>query len=258
MILNIVGALRLARADFGIVGGSTFNSWFNKARAATMADSVDVTLEIEGWSADAQSQRTAGIETAVERVRRDGVQSQIDRLAELKRTKTPSEFDTYLTGGDLVTRALIVAGRQEDAVKLSRGLTELFPAASRAHVVYGAALAISGDSRAAAQEYAKAQAVFRPATVDPNEKFPQDDDNWFYLDQLARTLVEWGYAAQAVPIARAVADMYPATARAQTTLGLALAASGDARSAAGAYAKALEIDPLETRALELRRRLPPR
>ena len=46
MLFNVEGALRLARADFGISGGSAFNSWFDKARAATMADSVDVSLEI--------------------------------------------------------------------------------------------------------------------------------------------------------------------------------------------------------------------
>ena len=93
-----------------------------------------------------------------------------------------------------------------------------------------------------------------PPRIDPKERFPEDDENWYYLDQLARTLVEWGYAAQAVPLARAVAELYPAMARAHTTFGLALAASGDSRSAAAAYARALEIDPLETRALELRRR----
>jgi len=48
MLLNATGALRLARKDFGILGGDTFNSWFNRARSATMSDSVDIELEIEG------------------------------------------------------------------------------------------------------------------------------------------------------------------------------------------------------------------
>ena len=94
------------------------------------------------------------------------------------------------------------------------------------------------------------------SVVDPNEKFPQVDVNWFYLDQLARSVVEWGYPATAVPLARVTAEMYAQTARAYTTLGLTLAATGDTRGASAAYAKALEIDPSETRALELRRRLP--
>src|SRR5688572_22221396 len=36
------GGVRLARKDFGIVGGSRFNSWFDDVRSATMSDSVDV------------------------------------------------------------------------------------------------------------------------------------------------------------------------------------------------------------------------
>ena len=36
--------VRLARRDFGILGGSRFNDWFDAVRSATMADSVDVTL----------------------------------------------------------------------------------------------------------------------------------------------------------------------------------------------------------------------
>ncbi len=256
MILNVEGALRLARADFGIFGGSTFNSWFNKARAATMSDSVDVSLELEGWRADALSQRSPRIEEALERVRTNGVQSQIERFSEWKKTKPAAEFDAYFLGADLLTRALIVSGRLPDAVKFSGAIVEMFPQTPRAFIVHGLALAMSGDSRMAALQYAKAKLVFRPPVVDPNEKFPQDDENWYWLDQLVRTFVEWGHSAQVVPIARVVAEMYPQTARAHATLGLALAAAGDTRAAAAAYAKALEVNPVETRALELRRRLP--
>ena len=112
----------------------------------------------------------------------------------------------------------------------------------------------NGDARNAAKQYAKAIEVFRPRVVDPNEKFPQDDEQWTYLDQLVRTLLEWGRPAVAVPVARAVVTMYPAIARAHTTLGVALAQAGDTPGAAAAYAKALETDPRDTRALEYRRR----
>jgi len=254
MILNVVGALRVARTDFGITGGSTYNSWFDKARAATMADSVDVSLEIEGWSADARSQRPAPIEAALERIKSGGVQALIDRLKRA-RASDPTNFPRSLTGTDLVVRALIATGRVDDAVALSRAMTEVYPTAPRAWIAHGVALAVSGDSRGAAQQYTKAKEVFRPPVVDPNEKFPQDDDNWYYLDQLVRTLLEWGKPAVAVPVARTVAELYPTTARAHTTLGVALAASGDVNEASAAYAKALEVDPRETRALEHRRRL---
>jgi Flp pilus assembly protein TadD len=68
--------------------------------------------------------------------------------------------------------------------------------------------------------------------------------------------VEWGFSANAVPLARVIAELYPGTARAHTTLGYVLAANGDAPGAAAAYSKALEVDPRETRALEWKRRLP--
>ena len=254
MILNVEGALRLARADFGITGGSTFNSWFTKARAATMTDSVDVTLEIEGWNADAQSQRVPGVQAALDRIKANGVQSQIDRLTNAQRTLPAASLPGLLTGADLVTRGLIADGSVDDAVRLSRAAVELFPKAARAFIVHGVALAVAGDDRAALRQYARAKEVFTPAVRDPNEKFPQDDDTWFYLDQLTRTLLEWNRATIAVPVARTVAELYPDIARAQTTSGVALAATGDARNAAAAYAKALAIDPNETRALERRRR----
>ena len=65
MILNASGALRLARKDFGILGGDTFNSWFTRARNATMSDSVDIELEIEGWLADHGSARLVVVDVLV-------------------------------------------------------------------------------------------------------------------------------------------------------------------------------------------------
>src|SRR5213075_58348 len=47
MLLNAIGGLRLARKDFGVLGGGTHNSWFTAARSATVSDSVDVSIEIE-------------------------------------------------------------------------------------------------------------------------------------------------------------------------------------------------------------------
>jgi polyisoprenoid-binding protein YceI len=253
MIFVAEGNLRLSRSDFGIFGGSTFNSWFNKARAATMADSVDISLEIEGWNADAQSQRMP-IEAALERIKTGGVQTWIDRLDSVRKVLPAERFQAYFTGADFITRALLATGRVDDALTLSRALTEFYPSAPRAYVLNGVALSFRGDTRGAAKQYAKAIEVFRPRVVDPNEKFPQDDEQWTYLDQVVRTLLEWDRPAVAVPVARAVVTMYPSIARAQTTLGVALGASGDAKGAAASYAKALEIDSRETRALEYRRR----
>src|SRR5262249_22228351 len=127
MILNVIGGLRLARKDFGNLGGGKFNSWFNQARNATMADTLAISIELEGWRADAASQRPQTLEAAIERVRTGGVEAQLDRLRQLKPTKSAEEFAGYFHGGDLLVRGLITAGQTTQAVALSRGLTELFP-----------------------------------------------------------------------------------------------------------------------------------
>jgi polyisoprenoid-binding protein YceI len=254
LIMNAAGTLRLARADFGIFGGSTHNSWFNRARAATMADTVDISIEIEGYSVDAASHRFPAVEDVVQRIATTGVQSQVDRLQEAKKTRAAADFEGLITGADLVLRALIADGRFADAVALARACTELFPTSTRIAAAHALALSIAGDAGSAAREYARMKEIFRPPVRDPNEKFPQDDPNWWYLDQLARNTVEWGYPTHGLPLARAIAELYPETARAHTTLGNILAANRDTKAAAAAYARALEVDPRETRALEWRRR----
>jgi Flp pilus assembly protein TadD len=157
---------------------------------------------------------------------------------------------------DFGARAMLTTGSVADAVKLARALTEYFPKEPRAYAVYGLALAVSGDPRAAVGQFARMKEVFRPPGLDPNEKYRFVDENWSYLNDLVRTAVETGWARDAVPIARNIAEMYATTARAHSTLGFALAAAGDVSGAAAAYAKALEVDPRESSAIEWRRRLP--
>ena len=255
MILNASGAFRLARKDFGILGGDTFNSWFTRARNATMSDSVDIELEIEGWLADAASQRSPGIVEALERIRSGGVDTQLARWRSFKQGKTAQEFAPYFHGGDLLTRTLIADRRLPEAVALSRGLIELFPELASAYLVHGYALAAAGNPKAAVQQFARAREVFRPPVPDPTEKFPQVEPFWYYSDDLVRTSLEWGRVSEAVLLARELTEIYPGTARAHTSYGLALATSGNSAGAAAAYAKALELDPRETRAIEWKRRL---
>src|SRR5262245_15909720 len=160
MILNAIGSLRLAWKDFGIAGGSKHNSWFDELRKATVADSVDIDLEIEGWLQDAGSQRPKSLEPALERIRTSGVAAQIERLRTAGATKTEAEFAGYFHGGDLLTRALIADGRTADAVELSRGLVSLFPRLSSACLVHGFALAAAGDTAGATRQYRLAREVF--------------------------------------------------------------------------------------------------
>jgi polyisoprenoid-binding protein YceI len=255
LTLNAESSLRLARADFAIFGGSEFNSGFNKARQALMADSVDISIELEGYSPDAASQRIGRIQQLLDSSRTLGVQWFVDRLVNARRTRPPVEFAGYLSGGDMVARGMLTTGRIAEGLKLASALTEHFPQEPRAYAVHGLALALSGDTRNASAQYARMKEVFRPPVVDPNEKFRFEDQNWWYLDQLVRTAVEAGWVREAVPLARTVAEMYAANARTQTTLGMALAASGDAPGADAAYAKALAADPRESNAMEWRRRL---
>jgi polyisoprenoid-binding protein YceI/Flp pilus assembly protein TadD len=256
LILNATGTLRIARKDFGIEGGATFNPWFTRARAAAMSDSVDVSLEVEGWRADEATQRSPQIDAALERIRTDGVDASIARLRQALSTATSTDAgEAYFHGADLVVRALIADWRMGEAVALSRQVAGLFPRLAAARVLYGYALAVGGDARGAAREYAGALQLARPP-ANPAEKFPQVDERWYWLDLLARTAVDRG-RPQAVALARTVAELYPATASAHTTWGHALAAAGDVRGAAAHYTRALALDRYQTRAMELGRRLPP-
>ena len=254
MVLNAAGAVRISRVDFGILGGSTYNSWFDKARAATMADSVDIELEVEGYRPDARSQLSPRIEALLERARTEGVQTLV-AMVDSARKAQPSQPNAFLTGGDYLVRGLIANCRMKDAIALSTALVRMYPEAHSARLVHGLTIAISGDRDGAERQYAEAKKIFRPPVRGPNEQVPPDDPAWWYLDQLAQTALEWGYAKEAVPFARALAEIYPETSRALTTYGVALATVGDRQGAAAQYDRAIALDRAEARAIEWRRRL---
>jgi polyisoprenoid-binding protein YceI len=253
MILNATSTFKLARKDFGITGGDKYNAWFNAARQATMADSVDVSVEVEGWWADAVSQRTPVL-AALQRVKTAGVQAQIDTV---KRRLSPfpdSVLMDYFAGADLLVRELLEEDRAK-AVQLASAWPAVFKG-SRAYAVYAHALAVTGDTAGAAKQYAEAKRLFKRKAPDPNEKFPQDDPEWYWLDNLVRTSLERGHVAAARGLARYSAEMFPDIARAQSTYGWALALSGDTKAAAAQFARALQVDPNDTRTIEYSRRLP--
>ena len=257
MILNLHGTLRLARADFAILGGSTYNSWFTRARMATMADSVDIAFEVEGWRADAMTYRSPALDTVLARIVQSGVAPHLQRLRERRNSIAPAEWPNYFRGQDFLVRALLVANRVDRARELARGLTELFPTSADPFLLLGFVSELGGDHRAAADAFARGKALYTPPVRDPNELFPQVDDHWFYLDLLIRVALEAGQTGAAGELARVVAELYPNTARAQARYGQALALSRQFEAAAAAFAEALRLDPNETLALELRRRLLP-
>jgi polyisoprenoid-binding protein YceI len=253
MILTATSTFRLARRDFGITGGDKHNSWFTAARQATMADTVDISLEVEGWWADAASQRAPAL-PALQRVKTLGVQAQLDTVKRRLSAVPDSVLMDYFSGADLLVRELL----EEDpakALQLARAWPALFKG-SRAHAVYAHALAVTGDTLGAAQQYAEAKRLFKRKAPDPGEKFPQDDPEWYWLDNLVRVSLERGHIAAAGGLARHSAEMFPDNARAHATYGWALALAGERKAAAAQFAQALQADPNDTRTLEYSRRLP--
>lgn len=256
MTLNIEGKLRLARADYGIAGGSTYNSWFTRARAATVSDSVDINFEIEAWRADATALRSAGVAAVLERIAASSVDSQVRRLRDQRSKLDSTQWGGLIRGYDFVVRALVLSGKRSEAVSLATALTASFPRSTDAQLILGFAADAAGDKSRADVAFARARSLYTPPKRDPNEQFPQVDESWYYADLLARMSLEAGLTPVAVDLSRTVADIYPDIARAQSRYGEALAVAGRTADAEAAFRKALERDPLETRALEYRRRLP--
>jgi polyisoprenoid-binding protein YceI len=255
MMLHVAGSVRLARADFGILGGSTYNSWFDRARAATVADSVDITFEIESWRTDAGAARPAPVDAALQRIATEGVGAQVQRVRERRATIDSGQWQGLAFGQTFVTLALVLSGKTPEAVAFARALVDLFPGSTNAHLALGLASETAGDRRAASQAYARAKALYVPPKRDPNEQFPQDDPTWYYFDAFIRILLEAGKAAQAVDLARVTAEMYPDVGRAHARYGEALALAGRRAEADEAFARALQLDPMESRAMAYRRAL---
>jgi hypothetical protein len=255
MLLTVAGAVKLARADFGVLGGATFNSWFDRARSATMSDSVDITLEVEGWRSDATTLRTAGIEGAMQRIRTSGIGAQTRRIDSLHKALSATDWPNVYRGQEFVTRALIASNDKTNALALTRSLTEFFPEVPSAHAIRALVLSWTGDNAGAAAEYARAKQVFVAPVRDPNDPFPQDDENWWYLDHLVQSAIAWKLTSEAVPLAQLVADLYPNIARAHATLGHALLAAGMSQHAHAAFERALAVDRWDTRAMEWQRRV---
>jgi polyisoprenoid-binding protein YceI len=264
LILDATSGVRLARADFGIAGGSRYNSWFTAARAATMGDSVSISLELEGWLPDAVAERSAPIDAAVARIKSGGIQAQVDRLRQVRDSAQHGKTLTgvpgpawpeYYRGAELTVRALVADGRMPEALALAANLTTLFNTWP-SYVLHGYALAVAGDQRAAAAEFAQAKARYAPPPAS-NERFKQDDEEWWWLNQLALNALERGQRAPAIAVARLLTELYPSQSRAFVTLGRALAAGGDGPAARSAFATALRLDPYEARAIEWSRRVPP-
>lgn len=199
--------------------------------------------------------RSAGVAAVLERIAASGVDAQKQRLLDQRSRTDSAHWDGLIRGYDFVVRALVLSGKRADAVALATALTESFPRSTDAQLVLGFAADAAGERSKADLAYQRAKSLYSPPKRDPNEQFTQVDGSWYYADVLARTLLEAGLTPVALDLSGVVADIYPSVARAHSRYGEALALAGRADDAEKAFTKALQLDPMETRALEYRRRL---
>jgi tetratricopeptide (TPR) repeat protein len=252
LILIGKAPIRIARKDFGITGGANYNPWFNAARMALMADSVDLTIEAQAWLSDAASQRVPPVVEALERVKTQGISAQLDRFRAQIAGKPDSALMGYIAGADYLVRELLEENPAA-ALSLASELPRLYKG-WRAYAISGHALAVTGDSVGAERQYAEARRLFKRKPADPDGLI---DNEWYYLDELARASIERGHVRAAIGVAALSADLFPDMSRGLATYGWALHLAGDDTKAVQQFARALEVNPNETRALELRRRIHP-
>lgn len=148
-LLYYAGHLRLTRSDFAIAGGSRYNSWFDELRQRAMADTVDVTLEIQAWDTDFD--RSTRWKASVDKLIDAGVSKRMAELRELARahpdTLAGAEWELTEAG-----RALLERGRAADAMEVFHLVSELYPASASAQAALARGYEAMGDRvRAAAQ-----------------------------------------------------------------------------------------------------------
>ncbi len=130
-IVGFTGALRIARKDFGILGGSKFNDWFDDLRSATMADSVDITLDVTGWDTDVD--RTRRYDGPMKRIEAEGAAPTLRRLTQM-RAEHPDSLAGVQWDLGLIARGILGHGRTADALALLRFSVETWPSDPSTHV----------------------------------------------------------------------------------------------------------------------------
>jgi len=151
------GALTINRLDFGIVGGNAHNDWFDRARGATMGDSVHITLEIHGWMADAGNP-SPYTRATIARIDSIGIDSAIAHLRAAFRRDSASVAANE-GALDVVGRTLLDNGRTREGFLWLHALARLFPASSNAMVSVGVANQRMGDRGRARTWYEHAMAA---------------------------------------------------------------------------------------------------
>jgi len=154
-LVFFTGALRIARKDYGILGGSKYNDWFDELRSATMADSVDISLDVSGWDPDID--RMHRYDAPIQRMEKDGVTSTLTRLRNLK-TNFPDSLRGSSYDLEQIARGLLEHGRTADALSLFRFNVDAFDNAST-HATLARAFEIAGNADSAKAHTARALAI---------------------------------------------------------------------------------------------------
>jgi tetratricopeptide (TPR) repeat protein len=153
--------------------------------------------------------------------------------------KVSKEWKAHLKGLDL-SAGKAMAGRADDKrIRFDKGgksddnvgVDEVASAKARKHARIGGMMRARSMLEAASIEYEKALTA---APGDP-----------FVTGKLARTYVELGKYSEAVSLARPLAEIDDHDPVPAVTLGVALAASGDAAGARDAFEQALRVSPFD-------------
>ena len=164
-LLYFTAHLRLARSDFGIAGGSRFNSWFDELRQRAMADTVDITLEVQAWDTDYD--RSTRWKGAVDKLLETGVSKRVAALRELVAahpdTLANAEWELTEAG-----RALLQRGRAADAVEIFRLVSDLYRTSASAQAALARGYEATGDSGKAMAQ------VRRALEIDPYEPWARE------------------------------------------------------------------------------------
>ena len=157
-IVGYTGTLRLARKEFGILGGDKHNEWFDAVRSATMGDTVDLTLELEGWSTDFQRVPDRNIMDGIARIDSAGIDAWLARNRQ-RLASSPPLYKDQEWGLMQLAYALMSRGRVHDARLLLSFATEALPGSASILTSLGDVLERDGDTSQALALYARSIAI---------------------------------------------------------------------------------------------------
>ncbi|HUQ98239.1 MAG TPA: YceI family protein [Gemmatimonadaceae bacterium] len=155
-LIQFTASLRLARRDFGITGGSTYNDWFDNVRQASMGDSVDVILEVTGWDPD--HDRSHRYDAALKTIARDGMPATIARIRRIH-AATPDSLRDSEWEFDQIGQAFMQRGDYANAVEILGLNADIFPKSASAQAALARAYELAGKRDAAATYTSKALAI---------------------------------------------------------------------------------------------------